>query len=39
MQEETKTNKTAEKLTLNWNCKNFLILSKIFLPHFIACTI
>ena len=37
--DETNTNNTAEKLTLNWNCKNFLILSKIFLPHLIACTI
>ena len=39
IQEQTNTNNTAEKLTLNWNCKNFLILSKIFLPHFIAWTI
>ena len=28
----------AEKLTVSWNCKNFLIESKIFLPHFIAVT-
>jgi len=29
----------ATKLTVNWNCRNFLIESKIFLPHFIAVTI
>ena len=29
----------ATKLTVNWNCKNFLIQSKMFLPHFIAVTI
>ena len=29
----------ATKLTVSWNCKNFLIESKIFLPHFIAVTI
>jgi hypothetical protein len=29
----------AEKLTVSWNCKNFRIESKIFLPHFIAVTI
>jgi hypothetical protein len=26
-------------LTVSWNCKNFLIESNIFLPHFIAVTI
>ena len=29
----------AQQFTVNWNCKNFLIESKIFLPHFIAVTI
>lgn len=29
----------ATMLTVNWNCKNFLIESKIFRPHFIAVTI
>ena len=29
----------AQQLTVNWNCKNFLMESKIFLPHFIAVTI
>lgn len=29
----------AHILTVNWNCKNFLIESKMFLPHFIAVTI
>ena len=28
----------ATKLTVNWNCKNFLIESKMFLPHFMAVT-
>lgn len=28
----------ATILTVNWNCKNFLIESKIFLPHFMAVT-
>ena len=35
----TKAMTKAAKLTVNWNCKNFLIQSKIFLPHFIAVTI
>ena len=35
----TKAITKATKLTVNWNCKNFLIESKIFLPHFIAVTI
>lgn len=30
---------SAQTLTVNWNCKNFLIESKIFLPHFMAVTI
>ena len=29
----------AHMLTVSWNCKNFLIESKMFLPHFIAVTI
>lgn len=29
----------ATKFTVNWNCKNFLIESNMFLPHFIAVTI
>lgn len=29
----------ATKLIVSWNCKNFLIQSKMFLPHFIAVTI
>ena len=29
----------AQQLTVSWNCKNFLIESKIFLPHFMAVTI
>lgn len=29
----------AHMLTVNWNCKNFLIESKIFRPHFMAVTI
>jgi hypothetical protein len=29
----------AQQLTVSWNCKNFLIESKMFLPHFIAVTI
>jgi len=29
----------ATQLTVNWNYRNFLILSKIFLPHLIAVTI
>ena len=29
----------ATKLTVSWNCKNFLMESKIFLPHFMAVTI
>lgn len=29
----------ATMLTVSWNCKNFLIESKIFRPHFIAVTI
>ena len=29
----------ATKLTVNWNCKNFLIQSKMFRPHFMAVTI
>ena len=33
------TNKTAEKLTLSWNCKNLRILSKVFPPNLISCTI
>ena len=39
MQAQMKTNKQAQKLTDNWNCKNFLILSYIFLPYIIAVTI
>lgn len=35
----TKAITRATKFTVNWNCKNFLIESKIFLPHFIAVTI
>jgi len=35
----TKAITKATKLTVSWNCKNFLIESKIFLPHFIAVTI
>ena len=34
----TKAITKATKLTVNWNCKNFLIESKMFLPHFIAVT-
>ena len=34
----TKAITNATKLTVNWNCKNFLIESKIFRPHFIAVT-
>lgn len=30
---------TATILTVIWNCKNFLMHSKIFLPHLIAVTI
>lgn len=30
---------SAAKLTVNWNCKNFLIESKMFRPHFMAVTI
>lgn len=29
----------AQTLTVSWNCKNFLIESKMFRPHFIAVTI
>ncbi len=29
----------AVMLTVSWNCKNFLIESKMFLPHFTAVTI
>ena len=35
----TKARTNATILTVNWNCKNFLMESKIFLPHFIAVTI
>ncbi len=35
----TKAITKATKLTVNWNCKNFLIESKMFLPHFMAVTI
>ena len=28
----------AQKLTVSWNWRNFLIESKMFLPHFIAVT-
>ena len=35
----TKAITRATKLTVSWNCKNFLIESKIFLPHFMAVTI
>lgn len=35
----TKAITKATKFTVNWNCKNFLIESKMFLPHFIAVTI
>ena len=31
--------KMATTLTVNWNCKNFLIQSKIFLPYLAAVTI
>lgn len=34
-----KANTKATTLTVNWNCKNFLIESNIFRPHFIAVTI
>lgn len=34
-----KANTKATTFTVNWNCKNFLMESKIFLPHFIAVTI
>ena len=29
----------AQQLTVSWNCRNFLMESKIFLPHFMAVTI
>ncbi len=29
----------ATILTVNWNCKNLRIESKMFLPHFMAVTI
>jgi hypothetical protein len=29
----------ATTLTVNWNCKNFLMQSKIFLPYFTAVMI
>jgi hypothetical protein len=29
----------ATKLTVNWNWRNFLMESKMFLPHFMAVTI
>lgn len=29
----------ATTLTVNWNCKNFLMQSKMFLPYFAAVTI
>lgn len=35
----TKAMTSATKLTVSWNCKNFLMQSNIFLPHFIAVTI
>lgn len=31
--------KIATTLTVNWNCKNFLIQSKMFLPYLAAVTI
>jgi len=34
----TKAMTRATKFTVNWNCKNFLMESKIFLPHFMAVT-
>ena len=34
-----KATEIATILTVNWNCKNFLIQSKIFLPYFTAVTI
>jgi hypothetical protein len=35
----TKAITKATKLTVNWNCKNFLMESKMFRPHFMAVTI
>ena len=35
----TKAITKATKLTVSWNWRNFLIDSKIFLPHFMAVTI
>ena len=35
----TKAITKSTKLTVNWNCKNFLMESKMFLPHFMAVTI
>lgn len=34
-----KAMKIATTLTVNWNCKNFLMQSKIFLPYLAAVTI
>ena len=34
-----KTKKQAQKFTVNWNCKNFLIFSYIDLPYIMAITI
>ncbi len=34
-----KAMKIATTLTVNWNCKNFLIQSKMFLPYLAAVTI
>lgn len=34
----TKAITRATKLIVSWNCRNFLIQSKMFLPHFIAVT-
>jgi hypothetical protein len=35
----TKAMIRATKLTVSWNCRNFLMQSKMFLPHFMAVTI
>jgi len=37
--DETKVMKTATMLTVSWNWTNFLIESKMFLPHKTALTI
>ena len=35
----TKAMTRATKLTVSWKCRNFLMQSKMFLPHFMAVTI